>query len=113
MDVKQFKIRIFLFGHTPPASSLLKRMLEKHPQLDVLGKCAPILRHLGSLQPDDSFQEAYTLGPEKVERRDPSDAYYSKARRQASSDETYQRAFDRLRYSVTQAEQEVPHRLCS
>ncbi len=57
--------------------------------------------------PDDSFQEAYTLGPEKLQRVDHGDAHNSEARREASSNETYQKAFDRLHKSITRAEQQV------
>ncbi|KAL9074180.1 MAG: hypothetical protein Q9161_002374 [Pseudevernia consocians] len=91
MEVKDYKSRIFLFGHPTSASSLLKQMLANHPQLDVLV---------------DSFQEAYAIGPEKLERRDNGDAYYSEARRQANRVETYQKAFDRLHMSMTRAEQQ-------
>ncbi|CAF9911969.1 MAG: hypothetical protein ALECFALPRED_007789 [Alectoria fallacina] len=91
MEVQEPKSRIFIFSHPPSASSLLKKMLEKHPQLHVL---------------DDSFNMAYTLGPEKLERRDRGDACDSESRRKMSREETYQKAFDRLHKSMTRAEQE-------
>ena len=53
---------------------------------------------------------AYTLGPEKLERRDRGDACDSESRRKMSREETYQKAFDRLHKSMTRAEQEVAPR---
>ena len=58
---------------------------------------------------DNPFQGAYTVGPEKVERHDHGDAQHLEARRKASPDETYQKAFDRLQKSIARAEKEVRH----
>ena len=61
-------------------------------------------------RPDNSFREAYTLGPEKLERHDDGGVRYSEARSRVSPDETYQKAFDRLQKSMIQAEKKVPYR---
>ena len=61
-------------------------------------------------RPENSFREAYTLGPEKLERHDHGGAHDSEARRRVSPDETYQKAFDRLQKSMTQAERKVHYR---
>ena len=58
---------------------------------------------------DNSFREAYTLGPEKLERHDNGTVRYSEARSRVSPDETYQKAFDRLQKSMIQAEKRVPY----
>ena len=100
MEGKGSRTRICVFGHPSPASSMLKKMLEKHPQLDILGICVqhpPAWRSSLIAQPDGSFQQAYTHGPERLAQREDGDAGYSEGRRKATSrDETYQKAFDRL-----------------
>ena len=59
------------------------------------------------IRPDNSFREAYTLGPEKLERHDDGHIRYPEARSRISPDETYQKAFDRLQKSMIQAEKKV------
>ena len=57
--------------------------------------------------PDNSFREAYTLGPERLERHDDGRVRHSEAHSRISPDETYQKAFDKLQKSMIQAEKKV------
>ena len=116
IEAKLSKSSIFVIGHPLSVSNFLVGRLEKHPRLDILGKCPPhpVFGHINYLshKPDHSFKKAYALGPKQLERRDDRDG---DARKEASSDETYQKAFDRLQKSMIRAEKEVQchHSLCS
>lgn len=84
--------RIFLFTHARTTSNLLIKMLAKHPQIEI------------SHYP---FVNAFDQGPERLKLRNHGMNGNPDFSREATRDETYQNAFDRLQRFIALVEEQV------